>query len=291
MLTRKISVIIPTHNRLKLLEKLLESIKLAILPKNIDKIYIVENGSKVSEELVSLYERNLPVKYLHFEQGNKSMALNKTLEHIPNNHFVLFFDDDIEVTPNIFELYEEAINQMGEGHYYGGPTGVKYETPPNKELINYMPASNRGTSQDLRNVSISKQKLFLGFNWGIFKRDLQKINGFDKSYGPGSKSGARGQETDAQLRLYDIGLKPVYVPNALVYHWVPKHHLTKEWVMDRVEKSSMAGGKKGGNILKVVYWRMMTLRYSIFYRITGNVKFEYLQRRYKGFANGHKQIK
>jgi glycosyltransferase involved in cell wall biosynthesis len=286
----KISVVIPTHNRTILLTKLLTSLKSAIIPKGIDTIYIVENGSKVSEVIVQDFKKELSVlKYLHFAEGNKSLALNETLKEIPGDHFIVFFDDDVEVVPDIFLLYVKAIKKMGKGHYYGGPIKANYEIEPDLELIKYMPASSTQFEKPYQDVSISDNYHFLGANWGAFKASLIKVNGFNNDFGPGAKSGARGQETDAQLRLFQSGLKPIYVPNALVYHWVPKHHLTKEWVMDRVQKSAMIRGVREGSIFKNMYWKMNYFWYGVLYFFFGELEHEYLSRNYLGYLEGTKK--
>ncbi|MGB1216711.1 MAG: glycosyltransferase, partial [Saprospiraceae bacterium] len=284
----EISVVIPTHNRVTLLKKLLHSIEKSNIPVSIKKIIIIENGSHVSEELVNSFQESLPIDYQYFERGNKSLALNYTLEGIPENHFVLFFDDDIEVSPNVFTLYESAVRRIGKGHYFGGPTGVNYEEAPLSELIKYMPDSNRGISQELKEAGTSTDETFLGFNWGAFREDLMKISGFSELYGPGASSGARGQETDAQLRLLDIGVKPIYVPDALVHHWVPKHHLTKEWVMDRLYKSAMRRGKIEGTFIKKIYWVMMLFKYKLLGVFSDKLELDYLNNVYSGYLEGSK---
>ncbi len=143
-------------------------------------------------------------------------------------------------------------------------------------------------SQKMSISGPSTTKYFLGCNWGVFKTDLMTVGGFNANFGPGSKTGARGQETDAQHRLLESGIKGIYIPGALVYHWVPKSAVSREWVMGRIRKSAMLKGRLEKRWLKKVQWSLKVAWYSSVYFFTKSVKSGCLMNRYLGRLEGSK---
>lgn len=75
------TVIIPVHKRPGLLVRLLESIRKSDYHKFVDDIYVVENGSKESNDIAEIFP-DLPLNYFYLEEGNKSKALNFVLKKI-----------------------------------------------------------------------------------------------------------------------------------------------------------------------------------------------------------------
>ena len=67
---------------------------------------------------------------------------------------------------------------------------------------------------------------FLGFNWAASASDLIRMGGFNEERGPGTVS--RGQETDMQERMLKDGMRGRYLPDALVWHYVPRARCSPE---------------------------------------------------------------
>jgi len=90
------------------------------------------------------------------------------------------------------------------------------------------------------------QTLFLGFNWAAHSQDLRRVGGFDPNFGPGSPTGARGQESNMQLRLQASNVRPQYVADAMVWHFVPESRCSVEWSLDRVYQHAVESGLRSG---------------------------------------------
>ena len=74
-------------------------------------------------------------------------------------------------------------------------------------------------------VSTMKNKGLLGCNWGISKKTLYKINGFDEDY----VRAAVGEDTDVEWRLKGLDIQSKSVKNkAIVYHLYHKKTYSKE---------------------------------------------------------------
>lgn len=233
-------VVIATHERTKLLRRTLDSLAECEKPESYRATIVVENGSKAgTERVVRAYKDVLNAKYVYTPRGNKSHALNRALREIPSG-LIYFTDDDVRLRSSVLVRYAEAAGREGKGAFFGGPTGVDYEEPPPSWLVSSLPASARGWGEE----GFEKESFqwFLGFNWAAFRSDLVSQGGFDTRFGPGSPTGATGQETEMQRRLDDAGLRKVFVPDAKVIHHVPKSRCNAGWLLMRSYRQGCAGG-------------------------------------------------
>jgi glycosyltransferase involved in cell wall biosynthesis len=235
-----------------MLARTLESLVAAAKPQRGVVIHVIENGSQVAEALTLGFADRLEVRYYYRAQGNKSAALNFALASIPADALLVFFDDDIKLQENVLLRYEAAAETFGPGNYFGGGLRADYEVSPKRKLIPYLPNSAKDYDLAANETYkfISNGYEFLGANWACFHQDLQVAGYFSPEFGPGSKSGARGQETDAQMRLFKNGVKPVAVGNATVDHWVPAKFVQADWIVERIFLSSIHLGRENASLIK-----------------------------------------
>jgi GT2 family glycosyltransferase len=233
-------VLIPTHGRAPLLARTLDSLAACRLPDAYAETVVVENGSRDgAEQIVTEAARTHPalrLRYLHVERANKSHALNVALETMADG-LVVFFDDDIRIEPGALDAYARAA-AAGPGHFFGGPIHSDFETVPPDWLLPLLPASARGfTLADAADAGY-----YLGANWAAFASDLRAAGGFDPNYGPGSPTGARGQESEMQRRLRRQGVLATDVPEAVVWHHVPAARCSPRWAIDRSYRTGRSQG-------------------------------------------------
>jgi len=227
--SNKISIIIPTNGRLDLLKRTLNSIASCELPDSYNKMIVVENGSCLGvKKLVSELPAKLNAEYLHVEWGNKSKALNRALSKVKND-LIFFTDDDVFVDPKTLIAYEAASQKYEQHAFFGGPVMVDREEEPPDWLEQLLPYSARG--YDLHNTRM--QSGYLGLNWAAFADDIKQLGGFDPRFGPGSETGAVGQESEMQSRMRSAGFNEVDVPGAVVSHYVPKSRCNTVWLQKR----------------------------------------------------------
>ena len=238
-----LTVLIPTHGRPTLLGRTLASLGACRLPAAYAETVIVENGSRAGAEAVvaevaAAYPA-LRLRYLHVARANKSHALNEVLATVGEG-LAVFFDDDVRLEPGVLRAYAEAAGETSAGHYYGGSMGVDYEHEPPDWVRRLLPLSARGV--DLHEKE-REWHLYLGCNWAAFTEDLRAAGGFDADFGPGSPTGATGQEADMQERLLARGVRQVDVPDALVWHYVPEERSTLRWLIRRKYRGGTQHGQ------------------------------------------------
>ena len=244
----ELTVLIPTHGRPSLLARTLSSVAACARPPGYAGCVVVENGpASGAEGAVAAAAAAAPeagFRYLHHGRSNKSAALNAALAGLsasgPGAHLAVFFDDDVRVSPGALSAYAEAAAAHPSGAFFGGPVACDYEAKPDADLLPLFPRSVQGYELDDRGVMADE---YLGFNWAAWVPEVVSAGGFDPSYGPGSATGARGQESEMQRRLRDAGARSVFVPTAEVYHYVPVARCSPGWAIRRAYHSATRLGR------------------------------------------------
>ena len=230
------SVLVATHRRTDLLDRLLASLRRCEDAEKLHRIVIVENGARSgAERVVARHAGALPVRYSFSERANKSAALNHGLRLV-DAELIIFFDDDVEVERGTISAYLEAARRYGRRHFFGGRVTPRFESgPPPSWLVDVLPMSCTGF--DLGPTERSYHE-FIGNNWAAFHADVVEAGGFSSRIGPGT--GLIGQETELQVRLIERGGTGVYLPEARVDHFVPDEHLTVAWARRRRYRQKLA---------------------------------------------------
>lgn len=235
-------VLIPTHNRLDLLERTVDSVLACTPPADrLVRVVVVENGGEFGvEELLARKAGWIRPEYYYFSKPNKSDALNSFIETLDDS-LILFFDDDIRVDQEILVKYSNAALNVRSGRFFGGGMLVDYEEAPPTWLIEHLPPSAKGWHPETYTATLDNPA-FMGCNWAAYSSDIKNAGGFNPKFGPGGTSGATGQETTMQYALLTMGCLGEYVKDALVWHYVPKSRCSVRWSLKRVYRDSIRRG-------------------------------------------------
>ena len=180
------------------------------------------------------------VETCHIDRPNKSAALNRALEDLDDEQWVLMTDDDVRFRSGWAAAYRRRIVRTETLDVFGGPFDVRYEHAPPPELRRYLPPSALGWRPAPGDYD---GRWFLGFNWAANVGRLRAAGGFDPDYGPGSPTGASGQETEMQRRLTASGANRRYVEDASVTHLVPAEKCSTQWVLHRALRNGTSRGQ------------------------------------------------
>jgi glycosyltransferase involved in cell wall biosynthesis len=207
-----VSVVICTRNRVNKLKRCIEALR-AVRTSHPWELIVVDNGSNdgTSEYLASLPPFDgVPLASISFPRAGTGAARNAAWRSAKGK-FIACIDDDCYVA----ETYIDAIvakftDQWG---FLGGKVLLYDETdiPITIQL--------RETEQIFHPCTFMLEGEVHGAN-EIFRRDvLERIEGFDENFGPGTRFVC--DDVDAQARvLWDARLPGLYCPDIVVYH----HH-------------------------------------------------------------------
>ena len=235
----KISVIIPTYNRSKLLSYTLDSILNQDIAKTQFEVIVCDDGSTDDTALlVERYKKALNLKYT-FQEDNgfrPGSARNKGIS-ISEGDICLFIDTGIILSPNCLSQH---INFYSDGNFdkcaLGYVYGIYHEEKSDCELINLIDTNDvessiqrlqkKSTYHDLRESSYQKyndQIELLPAPWFYFWTchvsvtaiSLEKVGMFDENYDENWGM----EDNDLGLRLNSTGIDILLLRNANSIHY------------------------------------------------------------------------
>ncbi len=191
-----------TYNRATLLERVLE----ACFDQNVDEQYeviVVNDGSidSTAETIERLRRRaTCPFTAIHQENQGLAKARNAGIAHADGRR-ILFIDDDVVPLPNFVAEHLRAAARHPEAIVRGGAIDV--------ENLDILPTP----VWSFKNYS---GNYFWTTNVSVPLATIRAIGGFDESF---SEYG--WEDIDVGLRLRARGVRAVFHPAALVYHYKP----------------------------------------------------------------------
>ena len=229
----QLDVVIPTYNRSPLLRKALGSLLGARVPAGLDvQITVVDNNSTDDTREVVLAEQartNGRVCYVFEKRQGRSAALNAGVATTSGSH-VGFIDDDEEVDPSWYEQIV-AVFSDSELDFMGGPYVPRFEsTVPDwlpreyNSVIGLVDGGSERVPFDRNYPGI-----LMGGNAVFTRRILEQVGPYSTSLGRSGNRLLSCEDQDMYERLLEAGARGLYVPEMVIYHFVPRERLTKRY--------------------------------------------------------------
>ncbi|AFY94442.1 glycosyltransferase family 2 protein [Chamaesiphon minutus] len=254
------SIVIPTYNRLPILQKCLRALEIQTLDEKIVtgyEVVVVDDGSTDGTiEWLQNSTNELPHLKI-YEQAHKgaSAARNMGVERATGDTIV-FIDSDIVVTPTFLQCHADVLlakqAELGNDRVftYGAVINTANFESPTSEPYKLLDFSNAYFATT--NVAIAKHWLI---EVGLFDLDFDLYGWEDLELG---------------VRLKNQGIQMVKCPEAVGYHWHPAFSL------DRIPRSieqELERGKMG-----VIFYKKhptmdvkIMIQMTVFHRILWNI--------------------
>ncbi len=233
-------VLIATHARPDYLEETLSQVVAKGSSQGVSQVVVVENGGVFGARTICRkIDSPIPINYHFYPDANKSASLNYGLRFCSDG-LVFMTDDDVVISGSLFAEYQRAASGFSSKAFFAGPTYPIYDQEPDPWIVSVLPCSARGWS--LETGHFGPDDVSMGFNWSAYKSDLVNLGGFNPDFGPGSSTGATGQESNMQRRLLESGVKAIYLAEAKVGHRVPHGRCNDEWLLARAERQGIEYG-------------------------------------------------
>ena len=253
----QLDVIIATYNRQAMLRRTLESLLAAEVPPGCEaRVTVVDNNSKdETRQVVESYREkfNGRLAYLFEGRQGKSYALNSAIA-ATKGELVGMIDDDEEIEAR---WYARAFAAFGEEDvdFIGGPYVPRWGA----ERPEWFPENYRGVvgwvdGGERREVyGENFGGMLMGGNAVIRRATLAKVGPYSTSLGRTDKHLLSCEDEEMYQRLLSAGARGLYLPDLIIYHYVPPERLTKRYfrrwcfwrgvslgVMDRERPSPVA---------------------------------------------------
>jgi glycosyltransferase involved in cell wall biosynthesis len=231
----RITVILCTFNRCRMLPKALDSVAAQVLPESIEweTIVVDNNSSDQTREVAEQYCRRHPgrFRYVLEPQQGKSYALNRGIREAEGD-VLAFMDDDVTVEStwlhNVTAPLERSTWAGVGGRIvppvdFSPPSWLALEGP--YDLGGILALFDKGrVGRELREAPF-------GTNMAFRKQIFEKYGLFRPDLGPSPGSEIRGEDTEFGRRVLQGGDRLWYEPAAIVHHPVPENRLQKQYFL------------------------------------------------------------
>lgn len=222
----RIDVIVATYNRSGLLRAALDSFLRARVPSDLEiGVVVVDNNSTDDTREVSrAYGSKYPgrITYIFEASQGKSYALNAGIART-SGHLVGFVDDDEQVAQHWFEVVREWFSRS-DVDFIGGPYKPNWEVEPPKWVPSDYPGviGNIDGGQDVRTFGLDYPGMLMGGNAVVRRSALNRVGAYSSRL-------PRTMDEDMYRRLLAAGARGKYVPDLVIYHFIPASRLTKSY--------------------------------------------------------------
>ncbi len=229
----QLDVIIPTYNRQELLKRTLDSLLAAKAPTDLDvRVTVVDNNSKdetkqVIEGYMERFDNRL--HYLFEGRQGRSSALNAGIA-ATNGELVGMIDDDEEIDQNWYARIYSAFTEQNVD-FIGGPYMPRWGAkPPTWLPRNYRAVIGWIDGGDKELVfGDSYSGMLMGGNAVLTRSILKKVGTYTISLGRTGERLLSSEDQDMYERLMAIGAHGRYLPDLIIYHYIPPERLTKSY--------------------------------------------------------------
>jgi GT2 family glycosyltransferase len=224
----KLNIIIPTRNRARIVQTLLNSVReLVGLEKFQPQIIVGDNNSQ-DETWKLLHavakEFPLPLTLLKVQKCGKSAVMNEAAR-AARGDVLAFLDDDVVVQPN----WLCAVQQFFQENEYQAAQGVIRIQPQRPENLDIHALIDR--YRTIPNIDfgpdIEHFHSLNGANFAVSRQAFNRVGPFDERLGPGASG--TSEDVEFARRLRREGFRIGYMREAVVYHSVDPMRLTEDY--------------------------------------------------------------
>lgn len=202
------SFIIPVYNRPEEIRELLQSMTALDFLQNFE-VVIVEDGSTIpANNVVEQFMDRLNILYFQKENTGPGDSRNYGMQKATGDYFVIL-DSDV-ILPSDYLKEVDAFLSTHYFDFFGGPDGAHKNFTHIQKAINYSMTSLLTTGGIRGNKNAVGKFQPRSFNMGISKTAFNASGGFGAIH--------PGEDPDLSLRLWSLGFKSTFIPNAVVFH-------------------------------------------------------------------------
>lgn len=237
----KVSVIIPSFNRAKMLGITIESFINQNYPKDQYEIIIADNNSTDNtEEVVKYWQGKSPVsiKYISEKRQGVHYARNSAAKHSIGD--ILYYTDDDMIADK--DLLENLMKVFAMGYNIGAATGrvlPKWEIAPPQWILKYCYDGKLSIYDPKEDFIISPFDIGVySCNQAILRDVFFQSGGFNPENTAGEWIG--DGETGLNIKIRELGYKFAYIGNAVIYHMIPPERMTQKYLNNRMANQGNA---------------------------------------------------
>lgn len=217
----KVSVIIPTYNRVERLKQVLAGFSKQDYPLDQFEVIVVSDGSTDgTHEYLRSFESPLQLSLIVQENQGPAAARNRGIQ-AACAEMVLFTDDDVVPCPRLITEHIGIHEQFGSNVVVLGPmlTPDDFAMSPWVRWEQAMLAKQY--TQMKKGAWQATARQFYTGNTSLLRQHLNAVGGFDTTF-------RRAEDVELAYRLIDRGVTFVFNPSAIGYHYAERSF--RSWI-------------------------------------------------------------
>lgn len=230
----RMDVLVPSYNRAALLRRCIQSLLDAGASPHLDvHITVICNAcTDGSEDVVRSLQAASPgrISLIVERRQGKSKALNAGIAGTSGD-LVAMIDDDEEVDGRWFETAGRAFQDPAL-EFAGGPYVPVWGAPP----PDWIPDDYRAALGAVDNGPVARPfdngfpGMMKGGNAIIRRSTLARVGPYAEHLGPGAHARLFScEDEDMYLRLLELGARGEYLPDLVIYHYIPATRMSREY--------------------------------------------------------------
>ena len=242
---KRLTILICTHNRVELLEKVIHSLNTAQRPKTwaVDILVAANACSDGTHTFLDNYHRqqsaqnHLPLEFFAEPTPGKSHALNAAIPRLKQCNLIAFVDDDHRVDRHYLEAICKAADEYPDASIFCGrilpdwngdePVWVH---DPGPYAVYPLPVPRYDQGLTPRPID-HNGPLPGGGNLALRSDVFDRVGSFSTVLGPTGHDLGGGEDSDFMFRAINSGEKVQYVPDILQHHYVDLERLKLSYLM------------------------------------------------------------
>jgi GT2 family glycosyltransferase len=225
-MSQRVAIIIATYNRATLLDECLHHLGESRFQAG-DEVIVVDNGSTDdTRAVIERHRRRYPVtlRYAYEPEPGKSHALARAVGMAAGD-ILAFIDDDVNVDAVWLDEVRKTLAREDVA-LMGGRVTARWE-PAVPQWMRAAAARHARLAAPLALLDYPPAvvelgpRTVLGANLAVRRDVLNQVGGFATHVGKLRGTLLSGEDHDLCLRVQRAGLRAIYVPSAVVRHWVP----------------------------------------------------------------------
>ena len=210
------SVVVPTYNRLPILQKCLTALENQTITQPYEVVVVDDGSTDGTVEFLQSHADDFPHTRLLLQNHEGAAIARNTGIDSAKGEIIVFIDSDLVVTPVFLESHAQSLTGKDRFFTYGLVINTNNFDDPTSEKVKITDISNAFFATG--NVAIAK-------HWLI---EAGKFDTSFRQYG--------WEDLELGVRLKNLGLKLIKCPEAVGYHWHPAFTIDKMQRMLDVEE-------------------------------------------------------
>jgi GT2 family glycosyltransferase len=211
----RVSVIIPTYNRVERLKQVLAAFAVQDFPLDQFEVIVVSDGSSDgTHEYLQALDSPLQLSLIIQENQGPAAARNRGVQ-AAHGDLVLFTDDDVVPCPRLIAEHVRVHDESGPDVVVLGPM----LTPDDFAMSAWVRWEQAMLAKQYAQMNAgawnATARQFYTGNTSLLRRHLNAVGGFDVTF-------RRAEDVELAYRLIDRGVTFIFNPSGIGYHYAER---------------------------------------------------------------------